>query len=168
MKPKNKKERTNSILKFAILFLISTALIVLTFFFDFNRIPLKENKVLREKSNYIERELVHQKKFSKNVEEVISLMDSLKVEGINLEYTDALINNKIVDLEKLIPAEDSTYRYKMYKNIVKSYVDLQALNVKIRSFKDVDTKLVKYETEIERLSSKLEKCQRNLSALRRR
>jgi len=168
MKPKNSKERLNSVLKFGLLFLISVALIVVTFFFDFDRVPLRENKILREQTSNIERELVFQKKFSKKVEGVISLMDSLKIEGINLEYTDALINNKIVELQNSIPAQDSTYRYNMYKNIVKSYVDIQALNVKLRSFKDVDTKLTQYQAELDRVNNELNKKSRQVDALRRR
>lgn len=168
MKPKNNKERRSSILKFALLFIASITLIVITFFFDFDRVPLRENKVLREKFSAIEREIKFQEKFSEEVKNVIALMDSLKVEGANLEYTDALINNKIVELQNSIPTQDSTYRYNMYKNIVKSYVDLQAANVKLRSFKNVDEKLSQYQDELNRLNNDLSQKNKTIDALRRR
>lgn len=168
MKPKNNKERQRSILKFGLLFLVSTALIVVTFFFDFDRMPIRENKILREKVTNIEKEIEFQKKFSSEIKEVISLMDSLKVDGANLEYTDALINNKMVELQNSIPSKDSTYRYNMYKNMVKSYVDMQALNVKLRSFKNVDEKLTQYQDELQRLNNEVSTKNRTIDALRRR
>lgn len=166
MKPKNNKERQRSILKFALLFLVSTALIVVTFFFDFDRMPLRENKILREKVTNIESEIEFQKKFSSEIEEVISLMDSLKVDGANLEYTDALINNKMVEIENSIPSKDSTYRYKMYKNMIKSYINMHALDIKLRSFKNVDEKLTQYQAELQRLNNDLDVKNRTIDALR--
>ena len=103
MKSKNSKERRNSILKFALLFVITTTLIVLAFFFDFSRVPLKENAVLRERSVSIEREVKFQEKFSSEMINIRSLLDSLDTPGQNTQYINALINSNIVDLEKSIP-----------------------------------------------------------------
>ena len=68
MEPKNKKERTKSVLKFSLLFLVTIALILVATFFDFDRLPLKENSVLRGKVISADKELVYQKEFSKNSE----------------------------------------------------------------------------------------------------
>ncbi|WP_103865882.1 type VI secretion system TssO [Aquimarina sp. I32.4] len=167
MKPKNSKERRNSILKFALLFLFTATLIVITFFFDFDRVPLKENSVLRERSKAIETEVQFQEKFSGEMVKIRSLLDSLDTPGQNTQYINALLNSKIVDLQKSIPEEDSTYRYDMYNSIVKSFVDLQGFKNKLKDFEDVDTKLEEYEIELERVNLELEKAKRYVDALRR-
>ena len=50
MEAQNKKERRASIIKFSVLFAITTAVILGATYFDFNRMPLKENKVLKPSS----------------------------------------------------------------------------------------------------------------------
>ncbi|PKV50731.1 hypothetical protein ATE84_2797 [Aquimarina sp. MAR_2010_214] len=167
MKPKNSKERRNSILKFSLLFIFTVTLIVLAFFFDFDRVPLKENSVLREQSKSIKTEIQFQEKFSSEMFAIRSLLDSLDTPGQNIQYINALINSKIVDLQKSIPEEDSTYRYNMYNSIVKSFVDLQGLKTKLKEFEDVDAQLDEYEEELERVNQELEKANRYLDALRR-
>ncbi|WP_025739930.1 type VI secretion system TssO [Aquimarina pacifica] len=167
MKPKNSKERRNSILKFSLLFIFTVVLIVVTIFFDYNTVPLKENAVLREQSVGIEKEMEFQKKFSGEMSGIRSLLDSLDIPGQNLQYINALINSKIVDLQKSIPKEDSTYRYDMYNSIVKSFVDLQAYKTKLREFDEVDAQLTEYEDELDRVNEELEKANRYLDALRR-
>ncbi|WP_103070937.1 type VI secretion system TssO [Aquimarina sediminis] len=167
MKPKNSKERRNSILKFSLLFIFTVTLIVVTFFFDFDRVPLKENSVLRERSKAIETEMQFQEKFSTEMTAIRSLLDSLDTPGQNIQYINALINSKIVDLQKSIPEEDSTYRYNMYNSIVKSFVDLQGLKTKLKDFEDVDAQLDEYEQELDRVNLELEKANRYLDALRR-
>ncbi|MDY8138347.1 type VI secretion system TssO [Aquimarina sp. 2201CG5-10] len=167
MKPKNSKERRNSILKFFLLFLFTTALIVTAFYFDFDRIPFKENAVWRERSALIEKEMQFQEKFSEGMIEVKSLIDSLDTPGQNLQYINALINSKIVDLQKSIPKEDSTYRYDMYTNIVNSYVDIQALKTKLKEFDDVDERIEEYQEELDKVRQELNEANRYLDALRR-
>ncbi|WP_062061879.1 type VI secretion system TssO [Aquimarina longa] len=167
MKPKNNKERRNSILKFSLLFVFTAALIVIAFFFDFDRIPLKENSVLREQSVAVQKEIKFQEKFSDEMITIRSLLDSLDTPGQNIQYINALINSKIVDLQKSIPKEDSTYRYDMYNNVVKSFVDLQGLKTKLKEFDNVDAQLEEYEDELDRVNQELDKANRYLDALRR-
>jgi hypothetical protein len=168
MKPKNSKERRNSIFKFSLLFIFTVALIIITFFFDFDKVPLKENSVLREQSKAIKTELLFQEKFSSEMMVIRSLLDSLDTPGQNIQYINALINSKIVDLQKSIPEKDSTYRYNMYNSIVKSFVDLQGLKTKLKEFEDVDIKLGEYEEELERVNQELDKANQYLDAMRRR
>ena len=168
MKPKNSKERKMSILKFALLFFVTVTFIVITFFFDFDRIPLKENAVLRDKSKSINKEMKFQEKFSDQMKNIRSLLDSLDTPGQNVQYVNALINSKIVDLQKSIPKEDSTYRYDMYNTIVKSFVDLQAFKTKLKELENVDKQLIEYEDEIEKLNEELDKANRYLNASLRR
>ena len=167
MEPKNKKERTASILKFSLLFLVTIILILFAAFFDFNRLPLKENSILKNKVSIAEKELVYQKEFSEKSEEIKSLIDSLDTPGQNLQYFNALINSKIVELQKSIPAKDSTNNYDIYVNSVQSYVDIQELKTKLKSYDGVDAKLKDYQQELDRITNKYDEAQRYLSSMRR-
>lgn len=167
MKPKNKKERTQSILKFVLIFGITLLLALVAFYFDFNTLPFKENKILKERIVQVKKEEEFQKAFSKKAVEINSLIDSLDTPGINLQYFNALINDKIVDLQKSIPARDSTANYELYVNSVQSYVDVQELKTKLKNFEDVDKKLLEYAQEVERLGAELDKKDRFIKTLRR-
>ena len=167
MKPKNSKERRNSIFKFSLLFLFTIALIVTAFFFDFNRIPLKENSVLRELSASVEKEMEFQEKFSNDMKDIQSLIDSLDIPGQNRQYINALINSRIVELQKSIPKEDSTYRYDMYTNIVNTYVNIQSLKSKLNEYEGVDDRLEEYKEELDKVRQELNEANRYLDALRR-
>lgn len=168
MKPQNTKERKNSILKFALIFGATLLLTILAAFFDFNRLPFKENKILKERIIQVEKEEKFQSKFSKGSKEINALLDSLDRPGQNVQYFNALINDKIVDLQKSIPAKDSTAYYNMYVNYVQSFVDIQELKAKLKTFENADTRLQEYAQEVERLSAELDKKDRYLQTLRRR
>ena len=168
MEPKNTKERKSSVLKFSLLFLVTILLILVATFFDFNRLPLKENNVLRTKVKQADKELVYQKEFSEKSREIKSLIDSLDKPGQNIQYFNALINSKIVELQQSIPEKDSTNNYEMYVNSVQSYVDIQELKTKLKSYDGVDVKLQEYREELDRVTTKYNEAQRYLSSLRRR
>ena len=116
----------------------------------------------------IEREVKFQEKFSSEMINIRSLLDSLDTPGQNTQYINALINSKIVDLQKSIPKEDSTYRYDMYNSIVKSFVDLQGYKTKLKEYDDVEEQLMQYEEELDRVNKELEKANRYLDAIRRK
>ncbi len=166
MKPKNSKERTGSILKFLILFICTVTLIVVAFFFDFDRLPFKENVTLRNHKASVERELVFQEKFSGGMTEISSLLDSLDIEGQNISHTNTLIDEEIGELKKSIPTKDSTYRYNMYTNIVDSYVKLQELKGKLKEYDEMNARIESYTREIDQLRTELSFCQRDLDAFR--
>lgn len=167
MEPKNKKERTASVLKFSLLFLVTIVLIVVAAFFDFNRLPFKENSILRNKVVIADKELIYQKEFSKKSYEIKALIDSLDTPGQNIQYFNALINSKIVELQESIPEKDSTNNYEMYVNSLQSYVDIQELKTKLKSYDGVDAKLVEYRSELDRITTKYNEAQRYLSSMRR-
>ncbi|GAA0873406.1 hypothetical protein GCM10009117_25530 [Gangjinia marincola] len=166
MKSKNYKERRQSILKFALLFIITMAIIVTAFYFDFDRVPFKENKLLREQSVAIQNEFQFQEKFSTEMEEISSLLDSLDIPGQNLSYINYQIDTKIVDLQNSIPKEDSTYRYDMYANIVNSFVNMQEYKNKLNEYSDVDARLVEFKEKLEEAREDLTECNRTLDIYR--
>lgn len=167
MEPKNKKERTTSVLKFSLLFLVTIILIVVATFFDFNRLPFKENSILRSKVIIADKELIYQKEFSSKSHEIKALIDSLDRPGQNIQYFNALINSKIVELQESIPEKDSTNNYEMYVNSLQSYVDIQELKTKLKSYDGVDAKLEEYRHELDRVTTKYNEAQRYLSSMRR-
>jgi hypothetical protein len=168
MEPKNKKERSVRILKFSGLLLGTIGLILLAAFFDFNSLPSKENKILRSKIEAVDQEKIYQEKFSKRANEIKALIDSLDVPGQNAQYFNGLLTSNIVELQKSIPQKDSTYNYEMYVNAVQSYVDIQELKAKLKTFDNVDVKLEEYKQELDRLTNELSTCNRYLDSYRNR
>lgn len=164
MKSKNSKERRNSILKFMLLFIVTAALIVVAFFFDFDRIPFKENKVLRERSIAVEKDITFQKEFSENMERIKGLIDSLDTEGQDVSYLAQIINKDIADLQRSIPQEDETYRYGMYTNIINSYLELKDTKIKMTKYRGVDETIKQYKSTVLQLRSDLNVCERRLDS----
>lgn len=85
----------------------------------------------------------------------------------NIQYFNALINSKIVELQKSIPEKDSTNNYEMYVNSVQSHVDIQELKTKLKSYDGVGAKLEEYRQELDRVTTKYNEAQRYLSSMRR-
>ncbi|WP_108803063.1 type VI secretion system TssO [Aquimarina sp. Aq107] len=167
MKPKNSKERRNSVLKFALLFLFTAALIVTAFFFDFDRIPFKENEVLRERTAIVEKDAKFQKDFSKGMFKIEKLIDSLERPGKedNLYYINRNLESEIGDLNEAIDPNDTTYRYKMYVNIVSSYRQIKELKAQLakqekefQEFEEYKAALEKAREQLDRARSDLDRC----------
>lgn len=168
MKPKNSKERRSSILKFAILFLFTVALIVTAFFFDFDRIPFKENSVLREGKASIEKDVKFQKDFSKGMFKIEKLIDSLSRpdKEDDLYYINRSLESEIGDLSETIDPNDTTYRYKMYVNIVSSYRQIKEMKSLLSKQKKEFKKLEEYKTALSEVREQLERAQTNLDLCR--
>ena len=101
------------------------------------------------------------------MKDIQSLIDSLDIPGQNRQYMNALINSRIVELQKSIPKEDSTYRYDMYTNIVNTYVNIQSLKSKLNEYEGVDDRLEEYKEELDKVRQELNEANRYLDALRR-
>ncbi|GAA3515725.1 hypothetical protein GCM10022393_32110 [Aquimarina addita] len=164
MKSKNSVERRNSILKFALLFIVTTALIVVTFFFDFDRILFKENEVLRERAIAVNKDIAFQKEFSEGMKKIKGLIDSLDTQGQDVSFLAQIINKDIADLQRSIPTEDDTYRYDMYTNIINSYLELKDTKIKMTKFKGVDETILQYKTNVLQLKNELNACERRLDS----
>ena len=168
MKPKNSKERRNSVLKFALLFLFTAALIVTAFFFDFDRVPLKENEVLRERTAIVEKDAKFQREFSKGMIKIEKLIDSLDRPGKedNLYYINRNLESEIGDLNEAIDQKDTTYRYKMYVNIVTSYRQIKELKAQLEKQKKEFQELEEYKEALEKTREQLDRTRTDLDRLR--
>ncbi|MHA7059438.1 type VI secretion system TssO [Aquimarina sp. M1] len=170
MKPKNSKERRNSILKFALLFLFTVALIVTAFFFDFDRVPLWDNKVLRESLSSVEGDVRFQKDFSKSMFKIEKLIDSLNRPGKkeDLYYINRSLESEIGDLSETIDPKDTTYRYKMYVNIVSSYRQIKEMKALLSKQEEEFKKLEEYKNALRETRERLERVQSDLDLMRAR
>ncbi len=168
MKPKNSKDRRNSIFKFGLMFLFTIALIVTAFFFDFDRIPFKENSVLRKRSAFVEKEMGFQKDFSRGMLKIEKLIDSLNSpdKEEDLYFINRSIDEEIADLSQSIETNDTTYRYKMYVNIIKSYRQIKEMKSDIYQQKKEFQKLDEYKTALEETKDQLERANDKLDLCR--
>ena len=152
----------SSILKFIVLFLFTTTLIAGALYFDFDLILAKENKNLREQLAETNKILSYQKRFAADVEEIKDLIDSLDIPGQNLSYMNQLLNSKIVDVQKTIPVEDTTYTYDMYNNVINSYLEIKEHKTQLLEYSDADKRLKEYKKEVDRLKEELRETQKSL------
>jgi len=170
MKPKNSKERRSSILKFGLLFLFTVALIVTAFFFDFDRVPFRENEVLREKTAIVENDVKFQKDFSKGMFRIEKLIDSLsrpdKKEDIY--YINRSLESEIADLSETIDTKDTTFRKRMYVNIVSAYRQIKEMKEVIESQKKEFKELEDYKTALRETREQLERANTSLELCRAR
>ncbi|QWX84232.1 hypothetical protein H0I23_00855 [Cellulophaga sp. HaHaR_3_176] len=165
MKAKNIKERNKSFLKFLALFVVTILLIIGAVFLNY-RVPHKENTLLRERAKNIERETEFQRTFAMQLTETRGLLDSLDLKGQNISYLNDLISQKLVRIQSSLPAKDSTFRYKMYKDVLDVMVDYQKSKKELDQLTDAKTQIEEYQTEVDRLQEELDQAKRDLDILR--
>ena len=166
MKPKNLKERRTGFLKFLGLFVITVAAILIAVFYNF-KVPAKENEMLRKAANTVRSETEFQRTFFDHMQHLKGMIDSLDIPGQNKSYQNSLINREIVDLQKKIPAKDSTYRYDMHMGIIQLYAELQAAKDKLHGLEDAENTIQEYKTELETTRADLKEVRRELTIARR-
>jgi len=167
MKAKNRKARRNSFLKFFLLFILTTSIVVVALFFDFNVMPIKENKVLRQQAVEIEKEMKLQEDFSKDIQLLKGMVDSLDIPGQNRAFLNSMLSSQIVKLQEKVPVKDSTYRYDMYNNIIWSFAEIQKLKEELNSYSDVEERITEYREELAKCRDELKEEKRTVDALRR-
>ncbi len=162
MKPKNNKERQLSFFRFLGLFLLTVSAIVVAIFFTF-KVPSKENKSLREKALIIEKEMSFQNDFYNEMTGIKNLIDSLdRIEPSRSNYLNTIINRKIVDLQKIIPTKDASYRYDYYMDITYLYLELLEGKDRLRSLNDTENLIDELKTEYEKCKDNLKLAEREL------
>ena len=166
MKPKNRKERTNSFLKFLAIFIVTVSMIVVAVYFNF-KIPEKENKLLREQAKVIDKEMEYQSNFFAEMRILKEMIDSLDVPGQNMSYQNSLISTQIVDLQKNIPPKGSSHVYDMHMAIIQLYVELQTATDKLHSLRDAEGTIAEYKEAYENCKEDLIEADRELYIARR-
>lgn len=161
MKPKNSKERRASFFKFLALFAVTITAILFAVYFNF-KVPNKENTLLKDKIKAVDKEMIFQDNFSKEMKTILGMIDSLDIKGQNLSYQNSLISGRLVDLQKTIPTKDSTYRYDMYTNIVAVFAELQDSKAELSKLKDAKATIDEYKGALDRCKEDLKQCERDL------
>lgn len=167
MKPKNTKERRNSFLKFLLLFLLTTSTVVASVFFTY-KVPVKENSILKHQAKTFDKELKFQNKFSDKMKKIKGLLDSLDAPGQNIQYLNQLIGKDLAEMQKSIPRKDSTFKYDMYSDVVKLYVNIQDMKGKLRELKDAENTIEEYKAALEKSTQEFKQLERDLLIARSR
>ena len=166
MKPKNSKDRRASFLKFLAIFAVTITAILFAVYFNF-KVPNKENKILKNQVEAVEKEMIFQDGFSNEMKTIRGMIDSLEIKGGNLPYQNSIISAKLADLQKTIPTKDSTFRYDMYTNIVSAYVELQDAKGELIKLKDSKATIDEYKIALDQVRDKFTQCERDLYIARK-
>lgn len=97
----NVQQRKNNFGRFVVLFLILLAIILVVSFMGFN-VPVKENVQLKDKMMQQEQEIVFEQSFMQLNNDVVTLLDTLQVAGVNAELLEGRITGKIQQMDALI------------------------------------------------------------------
>jgi len=165
MKPQNTKQRNIAFIKFIFLFIITTGLIVIAVFFGY-RTPHKENAYLLEKIKTMENQIAEERRFVSQIENIKSLIDSLDMPNVNADYLQQLIGSYLADIQNSVSQSDTTFRKKMYSNIIQSYLELKTTKHSLIKMKDVKMTMDECSKLLDKFKADLEQSQRDLDICR--
>jgi Zn-dependent M32 family carboxypeptidase len=161
----NKKERRNSFLLFLLMLVITLGTLMLGLFFN-NKLPWKENAILRKENKQVQYELNYQVRFSQELKILNKALDSLDKASDGYFFIEKSINSDLVDLRRRIP-KDSLKNHKLYDDMVLNYkrlLDAKSIVKRVENSKKQINKLnetiQEYEKDIEELERALELSKR--------
>lgn len=150
MDPLNKRERTETFLKFLGVFILGILIVLIPFYFII-RLPERENKLMNEKFRNLEEQLKFQKiYFAVRMDSVKNMLDDFDSPGIDIDKLNADIGFVLSDMGKSIVA-DTSWKAGLYKNVIQTYLDLKKAKNSILETRD-----------------NLKECQKNLKNARGR
>lgn len=137
MKPLNKKERTNFILKFSASFVVGILIILVPFYFLL-RLPEYENVIMTKEYKDMQSQMRYQKEhFAVQVDSARHITDKYDLPNQDIDKLNADLGNLLSEMENPF-ITDTSWTGIMYKNIVKSFIDLKkAKNAVIKSEQDL-------------------------------
>ncbi len=160
----NKKERFNSFLLFLVLFLMTMTIVLIGVYFDF-QVPRKEIAMLKLENEQMRSEFQFQERFAEKLEEVKKYTDKLNEENEDFYYNQQIANKSIVEMQKMIPENDSLAGNNMYDNITLAYRELVEANRQIKEtgdnsehVREMEQEIKEYERDVKRLTRDLEVC----------
>lgn len=141
-------------------------MILVAVYFNF-QIPEKENKLLRDQIKTISSENDYQGKFYAEMMALKENIDSLGTPGQNISYENSLISARIVELEKNIPPQSSSYVYDTHMAIAKLLVELQNAKLKMNTLEDSEMTIAEYKLAYENCKKDLTQTERDLYIARK-
>ncbi len=161
----NKKERQKSFLLFLLMLIITVGTLMLGLFFS-NKLPWKENSILRKENKQVQYELNYQVRFAQELKILNKAIDSLDKATDGYFFIEKSINADLVNLRSKIP-KDSLKNHKLYDDMVLNYkrlLDAKSMIKKVENSKKQINKLNETiqdnEKDLEELERALELCQR--------
>lgn len=165
MRPLNSKQRRTTFARFLVLLVVTVALVVVAVFFGF-RVPTTENAMYRERHQQMLNQDQEEQNFARKMEEVKSLLDSMDMAGVNADYMERLVSSELADAQSALPTEDSTYRRRMYTNIIQTYLELKDAKASLLRLSDMEGELTEYDELINQYKEDLQQAQRDLDICR--
>ncbi len=153
MEPINKAERKKAFLNFMLLFLVCTAIVVTTVFFS-TRVPLKQNDVLLEYKKSVEENNKLKIDFTEKMIPVSQMIDQLNNKNpAELANMSATIDSKIIELDKMFPAENE--ENKLYMNVIKNLRFYKLAKIDMKAGNDNNASVKELNATIERLNQQI-------------
>lgn len=165
MEPLNKRERVKAYYRFLLFFLITVVVIILAVFINY-QIPMKENKILRVQYEQLNKELEFQTSFSRKMNEVQNILDSINNTGQNVPYLEQLVSTKLAAMKESIPVNDSLKQRKMYDYTIQTLLTLQDSKRNLRDYKESQVLIKQYEDNIQKYKDAYEQSKRDLDICR--
>jgi hypothetical protein len=163
----NSKERNEGLLKFLLFFLITIILVVLAIFFDF-RLPLKENRTLRDKVGLQFQQESDQQKFVSRMNEAIGLLDSIDnnmgKSGSEL-FNTQLKSKTNYEMDPLKESSSNTYT-SMNKAIIDMLNRLYKKNEDLQNLSGANAKIIDLQKQIGDCNQLLRDAQAELQGYR--
>lgn len=155
MQPKNSGERKKGFISFLLLFLLSTAIIVLLAFSS-TQVPLKHNTMLQKQIEVSDHEKEFSKNFMQKMTGVVSLLDTINTVGVsNPDLIDGQISTAVGKLSGTAES-DSVYNKEFYVAVTQLLVDLQRAKRQLRMNAGAGTDIDKCNQLNESLNNQLE------------
>lgn len=161
----NKKERLYSFLLFLALFLITMGVVISAVFFDY-QVPKKELTKIRTENEQYTDEFKFQEKFGQKLEDVKSYIDKLSLPNEDFYYNHQLASQELVDLQRMIPQNDSLIGNNMYDNILLTYRELLDSKKQVNSNQLDQSELIKLRGEVDSYEREIQNLKRDLDVCR--
>jgi hypothetical protein len=157
MEPKNKTERKKTFYSFLLLFLLSTAIIVLLAFSS-TRVPVKVNSLLQKQVEVSDHEREFSINFLSQMTNVVTLLDTINATtSNNAEVIDERISAGIGKLSGVVEM-DSVQNKELFRFVVQNLSDLQRAKRQLRKSTEGSSDVNTLKRDKENLEDKLQQC----------
>lgn len=157
MEPKNKTERKKTFYSFLLLFLLSTAIIVLLAFSS-TRVPVKVNSLLQKQVEASDHEREFSINFLSQMTTIVSLLDTVNATSSN--NADLIDGQISIGVQKLsiLTDMDSVQNKELYRIVLQNLSDLQRAKKQLRKSTEGSSDINSLKRDNEMLDNKLEEC----------
>ncbi|MCW3463844.1 type VI secretion system transmembrane protein TssO [Chitinophaga nivalis] len=164
MQALNSRERTVAFLWFLVFFMMTTGLLLLAVFFNY-QVPINENKLLRRNLFTHQQEKTFQEQFVQQLGKVKQLLDTLQLPGQQAVYADQVVARLLAEMRNSIP-KDKVAAYGLYDDIIQQCLSLLQCKQQLRELQQVQESMAALKEQITDLNTRLEARGRDLDNCR--